>query len=86
MTLLYERGIKRAPDQTPLEFAAAVGGSEAVIITNAYNRVRYGAEKLSVAEVRQIEDALSAVEGRLGAESTTEKQNTIHEITRNRTK
>lgn len=69
MTLLYERGIRRAPDQTPLEFASLVGGSEAVVITNAYNRVRFGAEKLSATEVRQIEEALSAVEQRLGAEN-----------------
>jgi transglutaminase-like putative cysteine protease len=66
MTLLYQRGIRRAPDQTPLEFASIVGGSEAVVITNAYNRVRFGAEKLSATEVRQIEEALSAVEQRLG--------------------
>ncbi len=70
MTLLYKRGIRRAPDQTPLEFASIVGGSEAVVITNAYNRVRFGAEQLSPMEVRQIEEALSAVEQRLGAESS----------------
>ena len=69
MTLLYERGIRRAPDQTPLEFASIVGGSEAVVITNAYNRVRFGAERLSATEVRQIEEALSAVEQRMGAET-----------------
>jgi transglutaminase-like putative cysteine protease len=64
MKLLEKRGVRRDPHQTPLEFAAAVGISEAQAITNAYNRVRYGEEKLSTSERKQIEELLSQLEGR----------------------
>jgi hypothetical protein len=60
--MLAARGINRAPDQTPLEFATSTGVSEAVIITAAYNRVRFGAEELSSSELRQIETFLSKAE------------------------
>ena len=60
--VLAARGIKRAPDQTPMEFAAGVGLSEALTITGAYNRVRFGAEQLSAAEIRQIEELLTKAE------------------------
>jgi hypothetical protein len=38
--------------------------NEAWEITNAYNRVRYGEEKLSASEKRQIEELLSLLERR----------------------
>jgi hypothetical protein len=60
--MLAARGITRSPDQTPLEFAASTGVSEAVAITAAYNRVRFGAEDLSASELRQIESFLSKAE------------------------
>ena len=60
--VLAERGIKRAPDQTPLEFAAGVGLSDAMTITGAYNRVRFGAEQLSASEIRSIEELLEKAE------------------------
>ena len=60
--LLAERGLKRDPDQTPLEFAARLGWQEVIRITQAYNRVRYGADKLSPAESRQIEEWLHGLE------------------------
>ena len=59
---LAKQGIKRAPHQTPLEFASRVGLNEASAITKAYNRVRYGEEKLSAAERKQIELLLSQLE------------------------
>ena len=59
---LAKQGIKRAPHQTPLEFASTVGLAEAASITKAYNRVRYGEEKLSAAERKQIELLLSQLE------------------------
>ena len=62
ITLLEKRGIKRETYQTPLEFAAVVGIREADAITNAYNRVRYGEEKLSASERKQIEELLSRLE------------------------
>lgn len=60
--LLVKRGFTRAPDQTPLEFAASAGLSDAVIITGAYNRVRFGAEQLSSSELGKIEAILARAE------------------------
>ena len=59
---LAKQGVKREPHQTPLEFASTVGSVEATSITRAYNRVRYGEEKLSAAEREQIELLLSQLE------------------------
>jgi hypothetical protein len=68
MAVLGKHGIRREIHQTPLEFASAVGLNEARAITNAYNRVRYGEEKLSAAERKQIEQLLSGLEqGRRGS-------------------
>jgi protein-glutamine gamma-glutamyltransferase len=64
IALLEKRGAKRSPHQTPLEFAAALGINEAREITNLYNRVRYGAEKLSASERRQIDEMLAGLERR----------------------
>ena len=58
--LLEERGLKRTPDQTPLEFAGAISLSEAGVITDAYNRVRFGKQSLSSREVAEIEKILDA--------------------------
>src|SRR6266700_136557 len=60
--LLEQQGLKREPHQTPLEFALASGVNEAHAITNAYNRVRFGEEKLSESERKQIEQLLSRLE------------------------
>jgi hypothetical protein len=59
---LEKQGRKRESHQTPLEFASAVGSTEARAITNAYNRVRFGAEELSGAERKQIEQLLTKLE------------------------
>lgn len=59
---LEGRGLRRAEDQTPLEFAAATGVPETLTITNAYHRVRYGARNLSPAEVAEVERCLRRVE------------------------
>ena len=59
---LEKRGLKRESHQTPLEFASSVGSREAQAITNAYNRVRFGEERLSTAERKQIELLLSQIE------------------------
>ena len=59
---LAKQGIKRELHQTPLEFASQVGLAEAASITKAYNRVRYGEEKLSAAEREQIELLLRQLE------------------------
>ncbi|HEX9545280.1 MAG TPA: DUF3488 and transglutaminase-like domain-containing protein [Pyrinomonadaceae bacterium] len=62
ITLLEQRGIKRESHQTPLEFAGAIGIPDAIRITEAYNRVRFGVEKLSASELREIEKRLSRFE------------------------
>ena len=64
IALLEKRGAKRPPHQTPLEFASLVGMNEALAITQAYNRVRYGAEKLSASERKRIEEMLAELERR----------------------
>ena len=60
--LLEKRGIRRDSHQTPLEFASSVGLDEAAAITKAYNRVRYGEQKLSSDERKQIDSLLSQLE------------------------
>jgi hypothetical protein len=62
IALLERQGIKRESNQTPLEFAASVDLSEARAITHAYNRVRYGEERLSAWEEKQIELLLFQLE------------------------
>jgi hypothetical protein len=59
---LESRGLQRAAHQTPLEFAAATGIPEAMFLTRAYHRVRYGGQKLSANEVAEVEQYLRRVE------------------------
>lgn len=61
---LAARGIERASDETPLEFAVVVGYPEALKITRAYNSVRYGEQQLTPAEQKQIEEWLRSLEGK----------------------
>lgn len=60
--VLAARGLRRTPDQTPLEFASTTGLNEALKITRAYNRVRYGDVRLSPAETAEIEEWLKGME------------------------
>ena len=60
--LLAAQVLKREPHQTPLEFAAMSGYGPVASITKAYNRVRFGGEKLSALEVTQISDWLKQLE------------------------
>ncbi len=62
--LLASRGFSRALNETPLEFAVAVGIPEAIEITRAYNRVRFGDKQLSSAEVVEIELFLRELEAK----------------------
>ena len=52
---LSARELVRRADQTPLEFAEAVGTPEVLAVTRAYNRVRYGAQDLTRAEAEEVE-------------------------------
>ena len=62
VSLLEQRGLERDNHLTPLEFANTLNSNEALLITRAYNRVRYGSERLSPVERKEIEKALSALE------------------------
>ncbi len=53
--LLAKRGYIRPDHQTPIEFAFALGIPEAVMITEKYNRVRFGEKDLSEIEAREID-------------------------------
>ncbi|MCA1556241.1 MAG: DUF3488 and transglutaminase-like domain-containing protein [Acidobacteria bacterium] len=59
---LESRGLLRASEQTPLEFAAMTGMPEATLLTRSYNRVRFGAHELTTAEAARIEEWLRRVE------------------------
>lgn len=62
LVLLARRGYTRESHQTPLEFAAQVGVSDAATITWAYNRVRFGRQELSPVERRTLEESLANLE------------------------
>ena len=62
VSLMEQRGLLRDQHLTPLEFAGTLKSHEALLITRAYNRVRYGREKLSAIERREVEKALFALE------------------------
>lgn len=59
---LAARGLQRSGSETPLEFAEAIQIPEAIKVTRAYNRVRFGEEKLSSVEREQLEDWLRRIE------------------------
>ncbi|MCS7080125.1 MAG: DUF3488 and transglutaminase-like domain-containing protein [Chloracidobacterium sp.] len=61
--LLARAGYRRAPHQTPLEFAAAVGFEEVLTITQAYNQARYSARP--EVDSRRIDRALQSLRRRL---------------------
>ncbi len=58
LVLMEQRGVLRDKSQTPLEFADKLHSSEVLVITRAYNRVRFGGEPLSATEKREVERAL----------------------------
>jgi len=62
ISLMEQRGLSRDMHLTPLEFAQRLKSSEALLITRAYNRVRFGGERLSQNEKREVERALLALE------------------------
>jgi transglutaminase-like putative cysteine protease len=62
MAMLAKQGITRDACLTPLEFASAVGRQEVMAVTKAYNRVRFGGQKLSVKEQNEIGQILERFE------------------------
>ena len=69
MSAMEQRGVSRDKHLTPLEFADTVNSNEVLLITRAYNRVRFGKEKLSTSETKEVERALFKLE-----ELATDKQ------------
>jgi transglutaminase-like putative cysteine protease len=63
ISLMEQRGVLRDKHLTPLEFADTLRSNEVLVITRAYNRVRYGGQKLSATERKEVERALFALEG-----------------------
>ena len=61
LSILEQRGIKKEAFQTPLEFASASNVPEAVVITNKYNRVRFGNREVSSEEAKEIDQLLQAM-------------------------
>lgn len=61
--LLARRGVERDSHLTPLEFAGSLDFQPALAITRAYNRVRFGGQPLSPAELREIDQTLKQLEG-----------------------
>ena len=62
MSAMEQRGVQRDQHLTPLEFADTVKSKEVLLVTRAYNRVRFGKERLSAMETKDIERALDALE------------------------
>jgi protein-glutamine gamma-glutamyltransferase len=62
LNAMEQRGLSRDKHLTPLEFANTLDSGQALMITRAYNRVRYGNQRLSATEKREIERALSELE------------------------
>jgi hypothetical protein len=62
LQVMEQRGVARDKHQTPLEFADRLRSQDAMIITRAYNRVRFGGERLSPTEKREVERALVVLE------------------------
>lgn len=60
--VLASKGFRRESHQTPLEFAFALEIPEAVMITEKYNRVRFGEKNLSRDEAEEIENWLKSLE------------------------
>ena len=69
ISLMEQRGLARDKHLTPLEFASSLKSSDALLITRAYNRVRYGGQRLSATEKKEVERALFA----LGSSTGTDK-------------
>ena len=62
LRVMEQRGVARDKHLTPLEFADTVQSGPVMMITRAYNRVRFGGQRLSAAEKREIELAISQLE------------------------
>src|ERR1051325_11020587 len=55
VSLMEQRGVSRDKHLTPLEFASTLRSNEVMVITRASVRVRYGGQKLSATERKEVE-------------------------------
>ena len=62
ISLMEQRGVSRERHLTPLEFANTLKSDEVLVVTRAYNRVRFGGQRLSAKEKKEVERALFALE------------------------
>jgi transglutaminase-like putative cysteine protease len=62
ISLMEQRGVSREKHLTPLEFANTLNSNDVLVITRAYNRVRFGGQGLSATEKKEVERALFALE------------------------
>ena len=62
LSAMAQRGSPKEEYLTPLEFANLLGTRDAALITRAYNRVRFGKEKLSTIELKEIDRILVSME------------------------
>jgi transglutaminase-like putative cysteine protease len=60
--ILAAKGYQRNEHETPLEFATSIGFPEAMNLTLAYNRVRFGGKQLSKKELDEIERLILMLE------------------------
>ena len=60
--ILAARGWRRDTGLTPLEFARHVGLREAMVVTDVYNKVRFGRQQLSKAELKDLDAMLLSLE------------------------
>ena len=61
LAVLADKGFVRPAHQTPLEFAFTSGIPQAVVITEVYQRVRYGEQELSEDEAREMDDLIEKI-------------------------
>ena len=61
LEIFAARGIRKEAFQTPVEFAASTHVPEALMVTERYNRVRFGQRNLSREEAVEIDAWLQAM-------------------------
>ncbi len=59
--VLSAKGITRSQEVTPMEFALETGLDQVKLITQKYNRVRFGVKDLTEIETQEIEDSLASL-------------------------
>lgn len=64
LKVLKRKGISRAPQETPLEFALRTGNSNVRLITEAFHKERYGDVELAHEELEGVKTALKELKKR----------------------